>query len=253
MSNAPLRSPPTPGQVIAQQKLDAAKLRQQNGGVPAAVKTSLPATAGTDNRSLVEQYVDSVAPSTIAGQLVKFNKGLFVVSETGDELGPDDDYTALCDETLVGWIRFNGEGVPPDRHQGLLYRGFQMPARESLGDLDPSTWPEGLDGKPSDPWQHQQCLVLQSAATQSLYTFTTSSDTGRRAVGNLLKHYNRMERRGLDAYPVVRLKQSGFNHKDARVGWVPTPSFVVFGQTPKSSAVKPDTSIEADMNDQIPW
>lgn len=186
----------TPEQIIAQQKVDA--VRQSNGGsLPAIVKqASLPATLGPDTRSPAERYVDEVAPSSIAGQLVKFSKeGKFVVSDTDEELSPEDDFIALCDETLIGWLRFHEDGSPPDRHQGLLYQGFVMPRREELGDLDQSTWPQGLSGQPSDPWQHQICLVLQHVGTQALYTFSTTSQTGRRAVGNLLSHYNRMARR----------------------------------------------------------
>ena len=196
-----------------------------------------------------------MAPSSFAGQLIKFSKaGKFEVAETGEEINPDDDFIALCDETLVGPIKFNGEGVPPDKRQGLLFqKGFVEPSRESLGDNDPAQWPEGLDGKPTDPWQRQICLVLQNASTQALYTFSTTSQTGRSAVGNLLKHYRRMERQGLNAYPVVRLKPSGFQHKNKGIGWVNTPSFTVFGKTPKGSAAKPDTSIEADMSDDIPF
>jgi hypothetical protein len=44
----------------------------------------------------------------------------------------------------------------------------------------------------------------------------------------------------------------GFQHRDERVGWVATPVFAVVGRTPKDSAAKPDTSLAADMNDEIP-
>lgn len=101
------------------------------------------------------------------------------VAETGDELSPDDDFIALSDETLIGWIKFGAEGELPERHQGLLYQGFVMPPRESLGDTDEGPWPEGLSGQPADPWQHQVCLVLQSPVTQELFTFSTTSQTGR--------------------------------------------------------------------------
>ena len=53
------------------------------------------------------------------------------------------------------------------------------------------------------------------ADTDEFFTFTTSSRTGRRAVGNLLRHYDRMQRANPDEYPVVRLKQGGFEHKDS--------------------------------------
>jgi hypothetical protein len=51
---------------------------------------------------------------------------------------------------------------------------------------------------------------------------------------------------------VVRLQAGGFNHSDARIGWVPTPVFVVIGRRSRDSAAKPDTSIGADLNDAIP-
>jgi hypothetical protein len=128
-----------------------------------------------------------------------------------------------------------------------------MPPRESLGDLDQSRWAAGLSGQPEDPWKHQMCLVLQDPATLGFYTFVTTSVTGRRGVGNLLRHFDRMQRTDKDSYPVVRLKPSGFESKHKGVGWVPTPSFVVFGRTPKTSATIPDTSAAADMNDKIPF
>ena len=141
-----------------------------------------PAPTLLDERTPEQKYLDEIAPSSIAGKLIKFTKeGTFIINETGDEISGDDDFVALCDETLIGWIRFNEDGVP-DRHQGLLYDGFLMPAREALGDADPAQWSVGLSGTPTDPWQHQVCLVLQSPTTQELFTFGTTSVTGRRAV-----------------------------------------------------------------------
>jgi hypothetical protein len=94
--------------------------------------------------------------------------------------------------------------------------------------------------------------VLQHTQTRELYTFASTSQTGRRAVGNLLRHYDRMRRANTGEVPVVRLKSGGFNHRDDRIGWVPVPVFAVVGRAPRDSAVKPDTSIEADLNDAVP-
>ena len=55
-------------------------------------------------------------------------------------------------KTLIGWIRFHGQGEAPDRHMGLLYDGFIMPPRDTLGDDDPASWEIGLSGQPQDPW-----------------------------------------------------------------------------------------------------
>ena len=58
-----------------------------------------------DTRTDIERYIDEIAPSTIAGQMVKFSKeGKFIVAETEEEISPDEDFVALCDETLIGWI-----------------------------------------------------------------------------------------------------------------------------------------------------
>src|SRR5262249_2248497 len=159
------------------------------------------------------------------------------------------EFIALCDETLVGWIKFNRDkdsDAPPERVMGLLYDGFVMPSRISLGDNDQAQWEPGLSAEPEDPWHHQICLVLQNAETNDWFTYATTSLTGRRAVGNLLKHFDRMRRAGTDELPVVRLKSGGFNHKDDRIGWVSVPVFAIVGRAPRASAAKPDTSVAAD-------
>jgi hypothetical protein len=207
-----------------------------------------------DTRTPQQRYLDEIAPSSFVGALVKFSKdGKFVIAESGEEISPDKDFIALCDEVLVGWIKFNGQGEPPDRVMGLHYDSFVMPERETLGDLDESAWPAGLSGEPADPWQHQICLVLQDRENLELFTFATSSISGRRAVGNLLRHYERLRKSNPDDYPIVRLKPGGFNHRDPRVGWVATPTFAVVGRAPKASAAKPDSSPSRDMDDEIPF
>jgi hypothetical protein len=93
--------------------------------------------------------------------------------------------------------------------------------------------------------------VLQRGDTGELFTFTTSSKTGRRAVGNLLHHFNRMQKTNADMFPVIKLKTGGYDHKDPRVGWVNTPVFAVVGRAPRDSAAKPDSSLRGDMDDEI--
>ena len=87
----------------------------------------------------------------IVGRMIKFGKeGQFVTPDDGEPIAVDAEFVALCEQTLVGRIKFNGDGEPPDRIMGLLYDGFVMPPRESLGDLDESQWPIGLDNLPAD-------------------------------------------------------------------------------------------------------
>jgi hypothetical protein len=96
--------------------------------------------------------------------------------------------------------------------------------------------------------------LLQNTETQELFTFVTSSKTGRRAVGNLLRHYDRTRKTDADHYPLVQLKVGGFNHPDQRVGWVATPVFAVVGRIPRADAAKPETLVRHDeFSDEIPY
>jgi hypothetical protein len=211
----------------------------------------VPAPAAND-RAARNRYLEEIAGG-MPGRLIKFSTKVnkYVTVDDGSDV-EDVDYVALCPETLVGWINFPGDDSPPQRVMGLLYDGFKMPPREELGDLDETQWPAGLDNSPQDPWLHQIALPLMNAATQELLVFTTLNDTGRRAVGRLLQHYERMLRLNSDELPIVRLKVGGFNHRDPRVGWVSTPQFAIVGRTKRSdvtkSAAPPD-----DFNEEIPF
>jgi hypothetical protein len=255
MKTSAKRKIPTATQIMEQQKRDHAPggiAAKPSGTAVVAAKKTSPAITANDQRDPVQQYLDEVAPASIVGRMIKFSKdGRFVTHDDGEPIAEDAEFVALCDQTLVGWIKFNGDGEPPDRIMGLLYDGFQMPPRESLGDLDQSKWPIGLDNMPADPLQHQMYLVLQNVTTMEMSTFVTSSKTGRRAVGNLLKHYNRTKKTHPDDVPVVRLRVGGFPHPDERIGWVNTPVFVVVGRRSRDSSAVPDTSPGSDMNDKI--
>jgi hypothetical protein len=97
-------------------------------------------------------------------------------------------------------------------------------------------------------------LVLQNTKTQELFTFVTSSKTGRRAVGNLLKHYDRTRKTDAAYYPLINLAVGGFSHPDQRVGWVATPVFQVVGRIARADAAKPEELVRHDeYNDEIPY
>ena len=266
MTYEPRPRPRMARDVLADQQRQTARdraERQQNAARPAAPSTpamavvpeaKAPLPAVPDTRTPVQQYLDDVAPVSLVGRMIKFSKdGQFVTADDGEPIPDTADFVVLADQTLVGYVKFNGEGEPPDRVMGLLYDGFVMPSRETLGDLDQTEWQLGLDGRPADPWQHHQCLVLQRGDTAELFTFVTSSVTGRRAVGNLLRHYDRQRRMHPDTYPVVRLKTGGFNHRDERVGWVSVPVFQIVGRHSADDVSKPDSSLKADLNDALPF
>jgi hypothetical protein len=213
------------------------------------------AIATPDTRPAVQGFIEDIAPAMTEGRTFKFDgkRGAYVTNDDETVIGDDIDFIAICDEVLAGRIRFNGEGQPPTKIMGLPYHGFQMPKREDLGDTDPSKWELGLVGKPQDPWLQQVCLPLQRCDNFELFVFVTTSITGRRAVGNLLRTYERSQRTYPDDYLLIRCKIGGFKHKDTRVGMVKVPVLAVVGRAPKDGSIKPNASIAADMNDAIPF
>jgi hypothetical protein len=251
--NTPTSRIPTAAQVLARQKADHAKPRP-TPSVPAPASPMTTAVALPDTRDEVQKYLDEIAPAAVVGRLVKVSKdGQFITADDGEPISDVAEFVVLADETLVGWIKFSGAGEPPDRRMGLLYGGFKMPPRDALGDDDRSAWENGLNGLPEDPWKHQIYIVLQNVESGELYTYIASSQTARRSVGHLLRHYDRLRRTHPDEYPIVRLKAGGFQHRDERVGWVSVPAFAAVGRRPKDGTARPDTSRAADFDDAVPF
>jgi hypothetical protein len=252
---------PTSDEVLAQQAhhyntLAETKPPAGNGNLPARPVASdggvvaKPATS----QAVVNAYLDAIAPAQLVGREIQFSKnGDFITRDDEKTISETRVFINHADQTLIGRIKFNGKGEKPDVHMGLLYEGYIMPGRESLGDNDPATWELGLNGEPQDPWQNQMYVVLQDAETDEMFTFVSRSVTGLRAIGNLLRHYERLKKTHPDMYPLVNLKKGGFNHRDTRVGWVSTPAFAVVGRHPKDSAAKPDASPRSDLEDEVPF
>ena len=139
--------PKTAKQVIAEQQKQADRDRARRPTQSVAVTRPAPLPAVPDNRTPHERYLDDVAPSGVVGRLVKFSKeGKFIFNDDGEAIADSEDFVVLADQTLVSWVKFNGEGEPPTRVGGLLYQGFALPPREQLGDVDPRDWPIGLSG-----------------------------------------------------------------------------------------------------------
>jgi hypothetical protein len=188
--------------------------------------------------------------------MVKFDpkEGTFIRQDTEEAIDGSRQFFALCGDVLVGWLKFNGPGEAPTRAMGLLYSSdWIMPPRESLGDMDESKWENGLDNKPSDPWTHQNYLPLADAVTREMFTFVTSTRSGRRAVGNLLRSYDRLRQAKPGHVPLVCLRKGGFQHSDSRIGWVNTPTLVVMGSAEQDGSITPNARAEGDeFNDDLP-
>jgi hypothetical protein len=222
--------------------------RAERGAIVPAAKAAMTASASPVSVYLAAHGVG------MSGTYFKFGKdGKFVKSSDDEEIPEGTEFVVIYDQAQGGWVKFMGKGNPPERKQGPLFAGFVPPKREELGDLDQSEWDEGLSGKPADPWQFQLLLPLQHTKTGELFIFQTSSITGRRAVDRVIQWCARMAAAEPDVYPVIKLRISGFDHRDERVGWVKTPAFERVGATPKADTTVADTSVGGDLNDEVPW
>jgi hypothetical protein len=249
------RGIPTSKEVLAQQMrdhYDKLKELKPETSLPAQTSNGGGLAKAKEAQDVVSAYLDTVAPAGLVGREIQFKEGEYITRDDGQKISEEQVFIAAVDQVLVGLIKFNGKGEKPNVHMAAIYDGQTPPARETLGDLDESQWQVGLSGKPEDPWSPQNYLPLQDGETGEWFTFVTRTVTGIRAVGNLLRHYERLRRTHPDMYPLVNLKTGGFNHRDDRIGWVSTPALAVVGKHPKGSTAKPDASASADLDDEIP-
>jgi hypothetical protein len=90
--------------------------------------------APVDNRSHRQRLLDELDPSGLVGRRIKFSKdATFVTADDEKEIAKDAEFAALCDQTLHGFLKFNGPGEAPSPIMGLFYDdGFVLPSVESL-------------------------------------------------------------------------------------------------------------------------
>jgi len=101
------------------------------------------------------------------GEFLRFDRSRYVTRD-GDELAIGTQVALLLDRASSGWIKFKGQGNPPDKRMGPLFRGWTPPTRAELGDLDKTAWSPGLDNKPEDPWKYNHLFTI-STAEQEIY------------------------------------------------------------------------------------
>ena len=97
-------------------------------------------------------------------------------------------------------------------------------------------------------------MPLEDRASGEMYTLQIQSkprSTALIAIDGLLRHCSQHMKRFANEYPVIRLKSGSYESKKFGQQWKPV--YAPVGKTPKASAAKPDTSVGADLNDQIPF
>jgi hypothetical protein len=105
---------------------------------------------------------------------------------------------------------------------------YVPPGRETLSHRDQAQWELDSNGKPRDPWQQGVYLPMISINAEVVYTFTTTSDGGRRrAIAPLCREYGSHIRQHPDEVPIIGLEQDSYMHPDRSIGRVKYPLFPV--------------------------
>ena len=185
-------------------------------------------------------------------KLLKFKKGEYFI---GEELVPlGTEYIAHAVGWTKCWIKFR-DGEVVERQTYRVALGEQPPERENLDDLEKDNWPEGIDGKPADPWTLQYLLPLEKLSDGDVVIFTTSSFGGRQAVADLCKAYaKRAEKNANCGQPIVKLAKTEMPTK--KFGRVPRPRFEIVGWDDPLSAfaeAPPPVAPEGEFEDSIPF
>lgn len=205
------------------------------GGSRALAPAQTRELGGVNQRNAFEAYGQSMNMNTIVGTLIKFNKGDWI---TGDDEDLEEDELQLVanmDQLMVGWIKWQ-DNKPVEQIMGPVAEGYQAPRRNELGDQNQDEWETDQEGRPRDPWQFSNYIVLKTpgedATEDNLYTFATSSKGGLGAIGALCREYGKEMRRRPDEYPIIKLGADTYNH--ATYGRTYVPIIQIVGWEAKS-------------------
>jgi hypothetical protein len=182
------------------------------------------------NRNVFECAGDAMTQgNVIVGGLLKFSKGDWLAGPDGEEIEGETELVAVVPGTIHGWVRWE-DSKPTEQIMGAMIEGFVPPARSTLGYDDESKWEhsENANSEPRDPWQLTVYLPMVSLDGESVYTFSTGSDGGKRhAIGPLCRAYGGYVRQHPDELPVVKLDQDSYAHSDRSIGRVKYPELPI--------------------------
>jgi hypothetical protein len=180
-------------------------------------------------------YGEVASAHAIVGDLLKFSKGDFVAGQDAREIPLGTELVANMDSLEIGYIKWS-DNRPVDRRMGLVVDGFKPVRRSELDDNNRELWDVDDDGKPRDPWQFSNNLIMADATTGDLYTFSTSSKGGLNAIGELCKAYGQMMRQRPDEWPVVTLGVGSYAHSNKSYGRIKFPIFEIVAWAPKDGS-----------------
>lgn len=184
-------------------------------------------------KNFFEQYGEQAsARSSIVGDLLKFSKGDWLIGQDEEDVPAGTKYVASMNNLLVGWVKW-ADNKPVEQVMGRIVDGYKPPSRDTLGDNDKDAWEVDTQGKPRDPWQFSNQVLLKPVgkkySTDVAVTFVTSSKGGIGAIGELCKAYGKEMRTHAEQNPIVELGVDSYVHSNKEFGRIKVPLITLTG------------------------
>jgi len=190
-----------------------------------------------DDLASIAEAGNDLTAGAMVGDPLKFVKGVWK-KRNGDgwvTVSPVQQFVVDVLSYQRGWIRWH-EKKPTHRYIGRHVDHFPFPVRSRLPE------PE-LEGNQEDPWQETHQIVLRDLGAEGvlnangkLYTYTTSSYNGPKAIGKLLKAFASHAKEHPGQMPVVYL--GSFDKEDAKAV-VACPLFTICDWTEFGDGASP--------------
>jgi hypothetical protein len=193
------------------------------------------------------------------GRLFAFNgsTGIYRALDDNVEVPVGTKFVALLHETRKGFIKFNGDGMPPDVRMVRIDENADTPTRDELGDRDESKWPVGLDGQKIDPWKQQIAIPMaRHDAGSELYVYVARGIVAMNSAGDLLGRWRYHPKRAKGLIPVISIECGTYPSRYG--GQKPKPMLVInewvtrSGEQPSAQAIA-GPSLREELNDKIDY
>jgi hypothetical protein len=192
----------------------------------------------------------------LKGALLKFIDGKWMTGKEGTPVPDGLQLAALG--TQAAWV-FWQNGKPVDAETIFRQPGGQLPDRDTLSHNNSAEWPKNSSDERQDPWRNTRLVYLCELPSAEMFTFSTTSMGGFRAVADLGDQVKRMRTVHPDATPIVELRAAPMPTKH---GMKSRPVFKVVGwestggeaPTPAGPRLTQRQELDAETDgDEIPY
>lgn len=182
----------------------------------------------TTERNVFERYGDAATQGTITGKLLRFNKfGEYIAGQDQEKIPYGTELIVAMPSLMIGWMRWDADGRP-ESHMGLVAEGYVPLPRAELGHTDRSEWQTDDEGRPRDPWQQANTVIMADHKDlDRLFTFSATSKGGLNAMGILSKDHGRHIKLKPNDLPVIRLEGDSYRHPNKKYGEIRFPVFEI--------------------------